>query len=237
MKPFGIEGELINFPFGDLSESIYDEDGIEIILKGRLLSAGFTEKEQETRAKEAALLWIAAWNLRQGWNTSIDFNRSWSVDALGARNVSMSVGGETRAKSRETVTITRQVNIPGKATIITQKIIDSASFENDKEIVQKAEKYEELKEALLYYHNEVAPKDRPLYGIFKSIESLTKKIGKDGRKKLGKLAGEDLKYVDDVMQTANSTRHSNSESKAVLDEKECHRRATLLIKAYADSLT
>ena len=236
IRPLGIEGELVNFPFPDLSEVIYKADGIEITVSSGLLSVGFSYPDQEENAKEAALLWLAAWNLRQGWDAKVEFNRSWEIAPNGAKRCFMAVGGETKAKSRETVTISWKATIAGKARIITQQIIDTASFSNDRTIVEKANNHHELKEALHHYHNEVAPNDRPLYGIYKALECLTKKIGLDGRKKLGKLAGKDFAYVDNVMETANAKRHASSSSRTLLSEKECRDRAKFLIEEYAASL-
>jgi hypothetical protein len=69
-------------------------------------------------------------------------------------------------------------------------------------------------------------------------------VGKDnkknkskGREALGGLAGHDKKYVDDVMETAELTRHHNDpNARQVLTEEECRSRARILIDAYANSI-
>lgn len=78
-----------------------------------------------------------------------------------------------------------------------------------------------------YLNEEVVGDDRPLYGIYKALEALTKTLGKgSGRSKLGKLAGHNEKYVDDVMQTAQTTRHHDDpNARRLLTETECLERA------------
>lgn len=79
--------------------------------------------------------------------------------------------------------------------------------------------------------------DRPLYGIYKALEALTSAVGSDGRALLGALAGEDKKFVSDVMETAQTTRHhAHPNARALLSEGECRERARRLIDAYAQSL-
>ena len=104
-----------------------------------------------------------------------------------------------------------------------------------------------LAQALTYISEEVIDDDRPLYGVYKAIEALTEalvppvtKKGKKnkglGRKALAKFAGSGEKYVGDVMQTAELTRHHNDpDARQVLTEDECRSRARLLIEAYATS--
>lgn len=64
--------------------------------------------------------------------------------------------------------------------------------------------------ALQYYNAQIVEADRPLYGVYKAIEEITKHIDnldkqgiKNARKKLGELAGFDEQFVTDIMSTAN----------------------------------
>lgn len=109
------------------------------------------------------------------------------------------------------------------------------------DIVNKALKNDALKAALQYFNDEVVDNNRPLYGIYKSIEAITKHLekngAKNGRKELARLAGEKLKFVGDVMETANEFRHhEDKNSRVLLSKEECRNRAFLLIKTFAKSL-
>lgn len=92
-----------------------------------------------------------------------------------------------------------------------------------------------LAEAIEHFTSEVVDDKCPLYGIYKSIEVITKHMG---RKNLALLAKKPEKFVQDLMETANSQRHPtiSGESKRKLSDQECQSRARLLIQAYMDSL-
>jgi hypothetical protein len=115
---------------------------------------------------------------------------------------------------------------------------------NVTELVKKALTDEPLRLALQYYRTEIVEADRPLYGVYKAIEEITKHFNKQGiknaRKKLGELAGFDEKFVEDIMSTVNvgiEGRHSSGYSGLRrLSDEECRHRARLLIEAYARSL-
>lgn len=121
---------------------------------------------------------------------------------------------------------------------LTRRIvdIDSRSFAQQADFVQKIAKDPALASAIQYFSEEVIIDDKPLYGIYKALEALTAALGKDGRTALGNLAGQGKKYVDDVMQTAQITRHHDDpHAKQVLTDAECKERARTLIAAYAEN--
>jgi hypothetical protein len=119
----------------------------------------------------------------------------------------------------------------------------SESFTNDSIIVRKALRNTTLAHALNYYAEEIIDHDRPLYGIYKALEQISTHLGKGskGRGALATLAGKPRKFVDDIMETAQTERHSEQwlalkKTKVLLTDQECIERAQLLIKVYADSL-
>jgi hypothetical protein len=92
--------------------------------------------------------------------------------------------------------------------------------------------------ALKYFNEEGIDSSKPLYGIYKALEIISKNLGKNGWKKLAKLAGENEKFISEITETAQIDRHSKGYQnvKKVLTEKECQERSQKLIKAYADSI-
>lgn len=89
-------------------------------------------------------------------------------------------------------------------------------------------------------HNEAIDNDRPLYGVYKALEALTAALP-NGREGLGMLVGlggkAAKKYVDDVMQTAQLTRHHHDPNvQRVLTDEQCKERARILLDAFAKSM-
>ena len=240
-KTFGIQGKLVKFPVPDLKETIYDNDGIKIEISDGQFQIGVDDEGKIEKAKELARILFASWNLKHNWNASISFESRWSREVVGKEKAYKDLSGVIAPFGlRHMVVTRREQNIEGKASIITQEMIDTASFSNSDVVAQKALTNPALKTALLHFFEEVADSDRPLYGIYKAIEAITKHLGADGRKQLGILSGNDETYVQDLMQTTQAVRHSPGHAPgnptATLDEKECRRRANILIKAFADSL-
>jgi predicted transcriptional regulator len=99
--------------------------------------------------------------------------------------------------------------------------------------VAKAEKDETLSKALENY-KEALSSDIPIYGLYKVIEGMSKKL--DGRKQLAQLINEPKKYIDDIMQTAQPTRHDSTEVRKMLSETECNARTKKLLDAYIKNL-
>ena len=240
-KTFGIQGRLLKFPVPDLKETIYDKDGIEIEISDGQFQIGVDDERKIEDAKEKGRMLLAIWNLQHNWNASIVFESRWSREVIGQKRSFKDLFGFTALFGRRHLVVTRRKkSISGTASIVTQERIDTASFSNNDEILQKALTNPALKTALLHFFEEVTDSDRPLFGIYKAIESIRKHLGNDGRKQLGILAGHDETYVQDLMQTTQTVRHSPGHAPgnptAKFDEKECRRRANILIKAFADSL-
>jgi len=51
-KTFGAKGNIIYFPFKDLQETIYNQDGIEIEVKDGIIAVGVDDKSNLEKAKE-----------------------------------------------------------------------------------------------------------------------------------------------------------------------------------------
>ena len=57
-----------------------------------------------------------------------------------------------------------------------------------------------------------------------------------GRDKLAQLANHPEKYVSDVMETTQLTRHAHTQARQLLTDSECRERARILIEAFARSI-
>jgi hypothetical protein len=244
-KPFGAQGEITNFPFKDLHETFYNQDGVELEIKGGVLYVGVDDEADLEAAKDLARLYLAAWSERQRIKTTVDFNHTWQTNSQGNKNYSLALGDNLKPVERlQMQTTTHQVTIKGTARIVTQQMHDSASFTHDVAMQQKAQKYPVLKDALLYYNEEIVDDDRPLYGVYKALEAIvtylqtTYNLEKnDARKKLAGLAGQPRSYVIDVIQTAEVKRHHKTNSTRKISDEECQQRAKILIDAFASSLS
>ena len=128
-----------------------------------------------------------------------------------------------------------QVIIQGKARIVTAAY-DSAKLSTYSSQGGKSQRSTALANALKYFSEETINDERPLYGIYKAIEALAAAVT-GGREALGKLVGHGKAYVDDVMQTAQLTRHHNdANARKILTDQQCKERAKILIDAFAKSI-
>jgi len=145
---------------------------------------------------------------------------------------------DARLKVSERVQVrVNQATITGKARIVTKEMHDSASFTNDSTLANKILADATLRDALKYYADEVLDAERPLYGIYKAIEVITDKLGKNGRRDLAAMIGEGKSYVDDLMETTQLTRHAVTSARHRISEDTCRQRAHRLIEAYATATT
>jgi hypothetical protein len=170
-------------------------------------------------------------NLHQSWHLVEGDARTWCVAVEGEIKPS----GQIRIATADVETT---------AAIAPANIYDSRDLANAAELVEKALRNEPLRLALQYYNDEIVEIDRPLYGIYKAIEEITKHLGKQGindsRKYLGELAGYDKQFVEDVMSTTNvgidGRHYSGYPGQRRLSNDECRERARILIEAYAKSV-
>jgi hypothetical protein len=240
-KPFGAQGEIINFPFKDLHETFYNQDGVELEINAGILSVGVDDEAKLEEAKALACLRLAAWSERQQIKTKVNFNHFWQTDSVGNKNHGLDLKDSVNpAEHLQMQTTTHQISLKVTYSIVTQQMIDSASFTNDEAIIQKAQKYPALKHALLYYNEEIVDDERPLYGVYKALEAITSSLHKnekEGRKLLAKLAGQPFSFVDDVMQTTQVERHHTTSAIRKISDEECRHRAKILIDVFASSLS
>ncbi|HYT40977.1 MAG TPA: hypothetical protein VEP90_01405 [Methylomirabilota bacterium] len=245
-KLFGAQGEIANFPFKDLHAPFYNQNGIEIEIKDGILYVGVDDESKLEEAKELARLYLFAWSERQNIKVGVDFNHTWKTSAQGNEHHFLEIHDTAQVTDRVQIqTVTHQVTIKGTASIVTQQMYDSASPVNDTPMVNKALKDTTLKNALRYFSEEIVNSDKPLSGVYKALEEITRHMGKGseskGRTELVKLVGETKKYVDDIMETTQTDRHSEEwlalkKAKAVFSDNECKERARILINAYANTL-
>jgi hypothetical protein len=244
-QPFGVQGEIKNFPFKDLHETFYNQDGVELEINNGVLFVGVDDEAKLEEAKDLARLYLAAWSERQQIKAAVDFNHAWQTNAKGHKDHSVSLGDSVKPVERlQMQTTTHQVTIKGTASIVTQQMHDSASFTNDAAMQQKAQTYPALKNALFYYNEEIVDDDRPLYGIYKAVEAMVTQLQttfhlekNEARKKLAGLAGQPITYVTDVIQTAEVKRHHKTSATRKISDDECRQRAKILIDAFASSLS
>lgn len=125
------------------------------------------------------------------------------------------------------------VTMKGSGFIVSAGF-DSAKLSSYSTQVSKSQKNPALAKALMYFSEEVVDSDRPLYGVYKALEELSHTLG--GRDKLAALVNRPEKYVGDVMETTQHTRHARTQSRQLLSDAECRERARVLIEAYEKSI-
>jgi hypothetical protein len=190
---------------------------------------------QGEAARELIRQYIDAASFSRNQPLSANLNQSWRKHPEGSRDFAVSFS-ETFHLTDDLQATTTGVTQTG--TVFIAKAFDSRSLGEQREITSRARKNPALSSALRYLNEEVVGDDRPLYGIHKALEALTGALGNDGRNRLGALAGEGKKFVSDVMETAQTTRHhADPNARALLSKSECRERARRLIYAYAQGLS
>ncbi len=234
-KPYGMKAELKDYPWRDLREEL-DLNDIHLKIENGALEVGYDREEDEAKAKEVATLYLQTHSLRMGFKVAANFNRTWKPTPAGGVAHAMALQSSVKFNDRLQATI-HQATISGRARIVSQQMVDTASFTNDTLMVQKALKDPALKQAIAYFGDEVADASKPLYGVYKAIESITNHLGKQGRKKLAQLASQSESYISDLMETTQYSRHAVTQARQHLTEKECITRAKTLIEAYARTIS
>lgn len=232
---FGLRGSIIPAgALGDFAESFTDAP-FQISVNNGVIEIGYEDESQAEAAREIIRQYLDAASFARQQPLSANVNQSWRKRPEGGKDFAVSFSGTVHVTADLQPTTTR-VTQTGTAFIV--KAFDSRSLASQREITSKARKHPALSSALRYLNEEVVGDDRPLYGIYKALEALTLALGSNGRARLGALAGQDKKFVSDVMETAQTTRHhADPNAKALLSESECRERARRLIAAYAQSLS
>lgn len=235
-KKYGFQGTISpSNIIKELSEN-WEQNNILYSIENSVFKAEFDTEEQEEEAKKIANIHIAAWNFTNNTHLVVDFNHSWKPGENGAKNYSLRL--TENLKISDSNSIIHKANSERGLYVIGK--FYSISFKENSSLVDKASRDDALREALEFYSEEVTDSKRPLYGIFKAVETLTKHLNKEypqkGRKVLGKLAGENERFVQDIMESADFQRHANPRAKRKLSDEECKNRTKKLILAYANSL-
>lgn len=228
---YGLRGELRpKYPFEDHVEEL-SVDGMKVIVENGVISISYDSESDEVHAGEIIKQLLHIWSFRNEVKITADLNQRWHLEPQGNKNISLSLSEEIKATDFvlvTTISSERNAKITGKAAY------DSRNFENDLVMLTKSSKDASLKKALEFYYEEVIDSKRPLYGVYKAVEELYKNLG--GMDKLANLAGKNKKYVEDIKQTAETTRHARTLGKKKLSLEECKERAKTLIEAYARSI-
>ena len=235
-KKYGFEGTVNPTSISKGFSEHWEENNIVCSIENTVFKVEFDNEEQEEAARETANLFISFWNFKNNTHLTVDFNHSWRPGENNCKNSSLKLSESlTLRDTFETIhkaSSERGIYVVGK--------FKSNSFVENSLLVEKALKDEALRQSIEFYSEEVTDSKRPLYGIYKAVESLTKHLDKEyprkGRAILGKLAGKDKRFVDEVMQSTEFQRHSNPEAKEKLSDEECKNRTKTLILAYADSI-
>lgn len=236
-KPFGFRGALGPKSAFDKVEDSLSFGNILILIKDGIFEVGYDKEDEKERALRISSSLIASWSKRNNIKIEIEFNQSWKMQPDGNRFIGINLHDEIKATDR---IITTTATIKGMAYIIKPQY-DSYSFSNDVENARNSEKDETLALALKYFHEEVVNNKKPMYGIHKAIEQIIKHLP-GGRNKLAEIAECDRNYIDDLMTTVQTQRHSEEWLRLkkigkIIDEQECVARTRNLIDAYSKSIT
>jgi hypothetical protein len=231
---FGLRGAITPpDALKDFAES-FVSGPFHISLQNGIIEIGFENESLADAARSLIERYLDVSSFVRGRRLTTDLNQSWRKNTHGTRDISIALS-ETIKVHDDLQLTTTSVTITGKAFIVPA--FDSRSLAQQNDLIAKCEKSPALTSALRYFNEEVVADDKPLYGVYKAIEALTQALCKKGRAKLGQLAGQTEKYVSDVMQTAQTTRHhADPDASQVLTEAECRERARILIEAYAKSI-
>jgi len=186
-------------------------------------------------------LFLSAWSERQELKIRVEFDHTWEKISQDIQNSQLEQADEAKVTEPiQAQVTTHQISIPTRVSLMSQQMIDGASFTNDRVMFHKAQQYPALKSALTHYHDEIIGNDRPLYGCYKAIEAMANYLGSnkyEGRKLLAQKTGKNLSYVSDIIQSAEVKRHDRTSSSKKLEDDECRRRTKILIDAFANSLS
>jgi hypothetical protein len=193
-----------------------------------VISIGFDDPGEAEQARAIVREFLAAFSLAEDVRFTADLDQSW----------------ERRPDNTESIGVVAKPDIVRMRGGIRVQILDGRAvytYDNEtpkvsasSEMVKKAQKSPELANALTYYSAEVVDTERPLYGVYKALEELVHTTG--SRRALAALAGQPAKYVSDVMETTQLTRHARTRARKILSERECRNRCRLLIDAFAKSI-
>lgn len=227
---YGLRGTITPGERFKGTEESFAYDGFELEIKDGVIAIGFNDKADADRAREIVHQHLAWYSMSRRIRHTVDLNQSWELKSDHTKTVAINVGD--RIKITDDIRVT-QATIQGKARIVSATY-DSAALSSYSSFVRKTQHSSALAKAVTYFGEEVVDDDRPLYGVYKALEELSHAVG--GRDKLARLVGRPKKFVEDVMETTQLTRHARTFARQLLSEDECRERARILIEAYANSV-
>lgn len=240
-KRFVMRAQLEGFAWNDIVDNI-EQDGVSIKVHDSIMEVSYYNESDYPKVIEIVKAYLNAYAFRNNTKLKADFNHTWEVVEGGGKKHAMGLTAnlnfDARIKVSERVQVrVNQATITGKARIVTKEMHDSASFTNDSTLANKILADTTLRDALKFYADEVLDADRPLYGIYKALEVITDKLGRNGRRDLAAMVSEGKVYINDLMETTQTTRHAVTPARQRITEVECRQRAHRLIEAYAASVT
>jgi len=226
---YGLRGMIQPASFFKENEELFNIDDFSVSVNRGVIEIGFEDITRNDQAKIIVDQLLSGLSIDNNIKFYVDLNESWEKKTDGSSDFNINISDSI--KSYDVITVTKKLSM----SYVIEKF-NSRNLKNQIDLVKKCQKDKSLALALKYFNEEVVGQDRPLYGIYKSIEELSNRVG--GREKLGLISGKDKKYVDNTMQTANNFRHASGDpSKKILTEEECRNRAYTLIKAYSSTIS
>ena len=227
---YGLRGAIVPAgPFKGKEES-FSFEGLPIEIKDGVIEIGFNDKADEGRARDIVRQHLEWFGVEHGVRHTVDLNQSWEMKPGGGKTIGIELNETTKVPADIRVSqVTNQGN-----TRIVSPVYDSAALSTYSSQVEKSQRHAALANALRYFSEEVLDDDRPLYGVYKALEELCHAAGGCG--KLAQFANHAEKYVSDVRETTQLTRHARTQARQLLTDAECRERARILIDAFAKSI-
>ncbi|HEU5187881.1 MAG TPA: hypothetical protein VFT87_05275 [Candidatus Saccharimonadales bacterium] len=238
-KKYGMSAKIEGFFKKD---TVYtkEEEGVCLKIKDGIIELTYDSKEYEVAAQAMARAYFDAYIVRTGYKIKASFNHTWEVKDNGGKDYKLYISDVVPLTENISISLfTHQRTITGTSTIITKESYDSASLEQDTEMASRIRSNHTLQRAMHYYAHEVVGAERPMAGIYNAIEVITNSLGGStkGRAALAEIAGKSFRYVDNLMQATQPTRHPDPNTKIELSIEEASERAKILITAFANSLS
>lgn len=156
--------------FKKIEENWTTED-IAFNVKDGEFQVSYDDPTKQSLAEQLAKHFVQAFSLNENTKVTIDFNHTWKPSNTGRQYaISFQEKLELKYQISHTVHSERSAKVIGTDNNI--------SFKVNEKIVIKMLQDPVLAEAIEHFTSEVVDDKRPLYGIYKSIEVITKHMGK-----------------------------------------------------------
>jgi hypothetical protein len=147
-------------------------DRIEISVHAGHLEVGYDHEEDEHEARHKTRLLVDAWRARTRVAVEVGFDQAatWKPNSQGGKDMAIPLSDQATATDR--LCVTRETTGENGEPVVIKS--DTHSILNDIPMTVKALRHKPLEDALRFYSQEGLDPKRPLYGIFKAIESITR---------------------------------------------------------------